>query len=100
MHFNSTCSLPYRCYPYATLVSRGYSQVETPEAAELVPYNTCSRDKAEQKVFNRLQQFKRAAGKGKIFGVLGCVAQDLGSFRDAYSAQVPVHGVVLLRIAR
>jgi tRNA-2-methylthio-N6-dimethylallyladenosine synthase len=84
-----------------TLVSRGYSQVEMPEAAEPVLYNTCSiRDKAEQKVFNRLQQFKRAAGKGKIFGVLGCVAQDLGSFRDAYSAQVPVHGVVLLRIAR
>ncbi len=84
-----------------TLVSRGYSQVETPEAAELVLHNTCSiRDKAEQKVFNRLQQFRRTAGKGKVFGVLGCVAQDLGSFRDAYSAQVPVHGVVLLRIAR
>jgi tRNA-2-methylthio-N6-dimethylallyladenosine synthase len=62
-----------------TLVSRGYSQVETPEAAELVLYNTCSiRDKAEQKVFNRLQQFKRAAGKGKVFGVLGCVAQQEG----------------------
>jgi alpha-galactosidase len=26
--------------------------------------------------------------------------QDLGSFRDVYSAQVPVHGVVMLRIAR
>ncbi len=62
-----------------TLVSRGYSQVETPEAAELVLYNTCSiRDKAEQKVFNRLQQFKRAAGRGKVFGVLGCVAQQEG----------------------
>ena len=42
-------------------------------------YNTCSiRDKAEQKVFNRLQQFKREAGKGKVFGVLGCVAQQEG----------------------
>ena len=62
-----------------TLVSRGYSQVETPEAAELVLYNTCSiRDKAEQKVFNRLQNFKRDAGKGKVFGVLGCVAQQEG----------------------
>src|ERR1700686_4031844 len=61
-----------------TLVSEGYAQVETPEAAELVLYNTCSiRDKAEQKVFNRLQQFKRA-GQGKIFGVLGCVAQQEG----------------------
>ena len=62
-----------------TLLSRGYAQVETPEAAGLVLYNTCSiRDKAEQKVFSRLQQFKRDAGKGKVFGVLGCVAQQEG----------------------
>jgi tRNA-2-methylthio-N6-dimethylallyladenosine synthase len=62
-----------------TLVSRGYLQVETPEVAGLVLYNTCSiRDKAEQKVFHRLQQFKRDAGKGKVFGVLGCVAQQEG----------------------
>ncbi len=62
-----------------TLLSKGYTQVETAEAAELVLYNTCSiRDKAEQKVFNRLQQFKRDAGKGKVFGVLGCVAQQEG----------------------
>ena len=61
-----------------TLMARGYTQVEAPEDAQLVLYNTCSiRDKAEQKVFNRLQQFKRA-GKGKIFGVLGCVAQQEG----------------------
>jgi tRNA-2-methylthio-N6-dimethylallyladenosine synthase len=61
------------------LMARGYTPVETPEAAELVLYNTCSiRDKAEQKVFSRLQQFKRDAGKGKIFGVLGCVAQQEG----------------------
>lgn len=62
-----------------TLVAQGYAQVETPEAADLVLYNTCSiRDKAEQKVFSRLQQFKRDHGKGKTFGVLGCVAQQEG----------------------
>src|SRR6266571_3001242 len=62
-----------------TLMAQGYAQVETPEEAGLVLYNTCSiRDKAEQKVFNRLQNFKREAGKGKIFGVLGCVAQQEG----------------------
>jgi len=62
-----------------TLLAQGYNQVETPEAADLVLYNTCSiRDKAEQKVFNRLQNFKRAAGKNKVFGVLGCVAQQEG----------------------
>ena len=62
-----------------TLLEQGYRQVETPAEAELVLYNTCSiRDKAEQKVFSRLQQFKREAGKGKTFGVLGCVAQQEG----------------------
>src|SRR3954453_16300086 len=62
-----------------TLLQQGYTQVETPEQAELVLYNTCSiRDKAEQKVFHRLQQFGRAGGKGKKFGVLGCVAQQEG----------------------
>src|ERR1700693_625471 len=61
-----------------TLVEQGYSQVPTPEAAELVFYNTCSiRDKAEQKVFHRLDQFKRDA-KVKTFAVLGCVAQQEG----------------------
>ena len=62
-----------------TLVEKGYQQVEDVEGAELVLYNTCSiRDKAEQKVFHRLDQFKKASGKGKIFGVLGCVAQQEG----------------------
>ncbi len=62
-----------------TLLQQGYSQVEEPADAGLVLYNTCSiRDKAEQKVFNRLQNFKREAGKGKVFGVLGCVAQQEG----------------------
>src|SRR6266853_332573 len=61
-----------------TLVSQGYTQVPTVEEAELILYNTCSiRDKAEQKVFHRLQQFKKD-GKGKVFGVLGCVAQQEG----------------------
>lgn len=61
-----------------TLVGRGYEQVATPEAAELIMYNTCSiRDKAEQKVFARLQDFKRQHS-GKTFAVLGCVAQQEG----------------------
>jgi tRNA-2-methylthio-N6-dimethylallyladenosine synthase len=61
-----------------TLVNQGYLQVPTPDQAELVFYNTCSiRDKAEQKVFHRLDQFKRD-GKGKTFAVLGCVAQQEG----------------------
>ena len=62
-----------------TLLHEGYTQVESPEAAGLVLYNTCSiRDKAEQKVSHRLDKFKFAANHGKIFAVIGCVAQQEG----------------------
>src|SRR5437764_14652730 len=62
-----------------TLVQQGYRQVPTVEEAGLVLYNTCSiRDKAEQKVFNRLSDYKKYKAQGKVFGVLGCVAQQEG----------------------
>jgi tRNA-2-methylthio-N6-dimethylallyladenosine synthase len=62
-----------------TLAQHGYQQVETEEAADLILYNTCSiRDKAEQKVFNRLNDYKKLTAQGKRFGVLGCVAQQEG----------------------
>jgi tRNA-2-methylthio-N6-dimethylallyladenosine synthase len=62
-----------------TLLSQGYHQVDTVEEAGLVLYNTCSiRDKAEQKVFNRLNDYKKLQKQGKKFGVLGCVAQQEG----------------------
>jgi tRNA-2-methylthio-N6-dimethylallyladenosine synthase len=62
-----------------TLVHEGYRQVQSVEEAELVLYNTCSiRDKAEQKVFNRLNDYKKYQKQGKKFGVLGCVAQQEG----------------------
>ena len=63
-----------------TLVSQGYRQVPTVEEAGLVLYNTCSiRDKAEQKVFHRLADYKKLESQGKKFGVLGCVAQQEGA---------------------
>ncbi len=62
-----------------TLEQQGYAQVETEEAADLILYNTCSiRDKAEQKVFHRLNDYKALYKQGKRFGVLGCVAQQEG----------------------
>src|SRR5467141_1216628 len=62
-----------------TLVHEGYSQVQTVEQADLILYNTCSiRDKAEQKVFHRLADYKKLLAQGKKFGVLGCVAQQEG----------------------
>jgi len=62
-----------------TLMSQGYRQVSTVEDADLILYNTCSiRDKAEQKVFHRLADYKKLQAQGKKFGVLGCVAQQEG----------------------
>ncbi len=62
-----------------TLISEGYAQVQREEDADLIVYNTCSiRDKAEQKVFHRLADFKKLHKEGKRFAVLGCVAQQEG----------------------
>jgi len=62
-----------------TLIAQGYRQVHRVEEAGLVLYNTCSiRDKAEQRVFHRLADYKKLEAQGKKFGVLGCVAQQEG----------------------
>src|SRR5437667_680771 len=61
------------------LMARGYQQVETPEAAGLILYNTCSiREKAAQKVFSRLGEYRGLKGDGKRIALLGCVAQQEG----------------------
>jgi tRNA-2-methylthio-N6-dimethylallyladenosine synthase len=60
------------------LLGRGYRLVDDPRDANLVLYNTCSiREKAAQKVFARLGDWKTTA-RDKIIGVLGCVAQQEG----------------------
>jgi tRNA-2-methylthio-N6-dimethylallyladenosine synthase len=62
-----------------TLQQQGYTQVQVEEEADLLLYNTCSiRDKAEQKVFNRLNDYKKLHKDGKRFAVIGCVAQQEG----------------------
>src|SRR5579875_1373746 len=62
-----------------TLEQQGYTRVDDEAAADLILYNTCSiRDKAEQKVFHRLNDYKKLHAEGKRFGVLGCVAQQEG----------------------
>jgi tRNA-2-methylthio-N6-dimethylallyladenosine synthase len=61
------------------LLGRGYRQVEDLDSAKVVFYNTCSiREKAAQKVFSRLGEYRKHPGHGKIIGVLGCVAQQEG----------------------
>jgi tRNA-2-methylthio-N6-dimethylallyladenosine synthase len=60
------------------LLARGYRQVESPEAASLILYNTCSiREKAAQKLFSRLGEY-RGMDSTRTIGVLGCVAQQEG----------------------
>ena len=62
-----------------TLEQQGYVQTQVEDEAGLIVYNTCSiRDKAEQKVFHRLNEYKRLQGEGKKFAVIGCVAQQEG----------------------
>ena len=49
------------------LLSRGYRQVETPEAARMILYNTCSiREKAAQKVFSRLGEYRERGRRTKL----------------------------------
>jgi len=61
------------------LLSRGYQQVESPDSASLILYNTCSiREKAAQKVFSRLGEYRTTQKAGQIIGVLGCLAQQEG----------------------
>src|ERR1700693_4853046 len=60
------------------LLARGYRAVASPAEADVVLYNTCSiREKAAQKVFSRLGEW-RTSGQQKVIGVLGCVAQQEG----------------------
>jgi tRNA-2-methylthio-N6-dimethylallyladenosine synthase len=48
------------------LLARGYKQVERPELASVILYNTCSiREKAAQKVFSRLGEWRPGAGPPK-----------------------------------
>ena len=61
------------------LLARGYQQVESAEAANVILYNTCSiREKAAQKVFSRLGEYRFTQQEGQVIGVLGCVAQQEG----------------------
>ncbi len=58
----------------ATLSSSGYEVTDEASQAGVILLNTCSvRERAEQKVFNRLGELRQ--DKTQIFGVMGCVAQ-------------------------
>jgi tRNA-2-methylthio-N6-dimethylallyladenosine synthase len=61
------------------LLARGYRQVERPEDARVILYNTCSiREKAAQKVYSRLGEYRFTKKDDQVIGLLGCVAQQEG----------------------
>jgi tRNA-2-methylthio-N6-dimethylallyladenosine synthase len=60
------------------LLARGYQPAGELAAADVILYNTCSiREKAAQKVFSRLGEY-RYTHSGRVIGVLGCLAQQEG----------------------
>src|SRR5256714_14770839 len=54
----------------------GYELTQSAEGADIVLLNTCSvRERAERKVFTRIADLRAgSAGKGRLIGVMGCVA--------------------------
>jgi tRNA-2-methylthio-N6-dimethylallyladenosine synthase len=59
-------------------LARGYRAAATIAEADVMLYNTCSiREKAAQKVFSRLGEWRGISGD-KIIGVIGCLAQQEG----------------------
>jgi tRNA-2-methylthio-N6-dimethylallyladenosine synthase len=60
------------------LLARGYHAAPSIAEADVMLYNTCSiREKAAQKVFSRLGEW-RGISNGKVIGVIGCLAQQEG----------------------
>jgi len=62
------------------LNGEGFNLTENYKEADLILINTCSiRDNAEQRIFNRLNEFKalKKQKKGLLVGIIGCMAERL-----------------------
>ncbi|MDP9119971.1 MAG: tRNA (N6-isopentenyl adenosine(37)-C2)-methylthiotransferase MiaB [Acidobacteriota bacterium] len=63
------------------LMQQGVLPTRTPEEADIILLNSCSiRDKAEQKVYSRLGEYRllKRQRSGLLIGLCGCVAQQEG----------------------
>jgi tRNA A37 methylthiotransferase MiaB len=85
---------------YSVLAKAGFAQTEVMEDADLVLINTCSvREKAEERVWGRLGDFKslkrlraREGARPPVVGVLGCMAERL---KDKLLAEDKVVDIVV-----
>ena len=58
----------------------GYVRADVPEGADVILVNTCAvREHAERRVIGRVGELKRHKRPGAVLGVVGCMAQRLGS---------------------
>ncbi len=65
---------------FGVLFAHGYTRVEDPALADVMLVNTCAvRDHAEQRVVGRVGELQRHKRPGSVLGVVGCMAQRLGS---------------------
>ena len=72
---------------FGVLGRDGYLRTEDPTEADVLLVNTCAvRDNAEQRVVGRVGELQRYTSPGRVLGVVGCMAQRLGS---ALLDQVP-----------
>jgi tRNA-2-methylthio-N6-dimethylallyladenosine synthase len=72
---------------FGVLGRQGYVRAEAPGDADVMLVNTCAvRDNAEQRVIGRVGELQRYKRAGSVLGVVGCMAQRLGS---ALLEQVP-----------
>ncbi len=65
---------------FGVLGRNGYERADRPDEADVMLVNTCAvRDNAEQRVVGRVGELQRYKRPGDVLGVVGCMAQRLGT---------------------
>ncbi len=65
---------------FGVLGRMGYERADAPDEADVMLVNTCAvRDNAEQRVIGRMGELQRHKRAGDVLGVVGCMAQRLGT---------------------
>ncbi len=60
----------------SVLEKDGFTMTPDENLADVILFNTCSiREKAEHKLYTRIGQIRKSAGRHSVVGVLGCMAQ-------------------------